>query len=431
MVKKLKDREKEINESDELPFDAPQRWCSTCREYVKVKGKKKNVCVKCGSFTAKHRPEEKSDEEEAQEEEKGKVFKMSSLRPVNLSGGEMATSEMLINAGFAKNFNDLVRKSIDLFYREARTPGLQSFNPQMEKLNKTEPDPEKAMKQIQEQEIMSSYAKKLRGDSEASPQKTMAELQNQRLIDSFIKNMNKGEQQDPLQFMMLMRMMENTGAGKDHKDNNFMDKMMQLQMIRSMGGGENQNVVALQKELADMKMMQQFQQMQKAPTLQDQMMALEKIRADRDIRVREAELDAQSQRDLTLKIAMDSKLKDLERSIDEARQAGGALGVQRIRELKEEISAIKEMSHELGEREKGAGEYISETITNVATQLQPTFTSYMEQKRQQQAMQPPQQVPQEFQKPQQPPQEFLNPELTPSEQEMANTLNEMYIKERK
>jgi len=387
--------------------ETPERWCSVCNRYVETKGKKKNICKECGSFTAKYKPEENTQikgrreaKQEAKLEKQDKEYKMSSLRPINLTGREMALAEILINAGLAKNFNDLTRKGLYVMSAMFNLPHGQKME---ENQNQT-----------------------------PNPKNTLKELQEQKLIEAYIDSMKKGNSTDPLQMMMLIRMMDNRGMDKgEHEGNNFMEKLMQLQMIKSMSQPNADS--QLSKELADLKYQMQMQQIlqnqQKNPSLNDQLLALEKVRSERDERIKAAELQVQQERDKTLSIAIDTKLKEMERSVNEARQGG--ISSQRIKDLKEEIQAIKEMASEIGAREKGAGEYISETIGNVASTLQPTLTKLIEQRQQPHQMpEPIYQMPPEPEMPQMPeqPQVNLPSEMSDSERQISERMSKMYIK---
>jgi len=405
-------------------------YCPDCNKYVKVTKEEKTEPL------VKEIPQEKEELEEREPKhykkkepevvQEGPAKLIMNPKTIKYDAADLHMGEILINLGFAKDLNDLARKNMKLSY------SLLNMGALGKQVNAMETNKEKETKSEDTSEII---------DKSLKQQLLQAQIDNMKkgsstdpLMKAYIESMKKENPIDPLSTMMMVRMLDNQGSGKDSKDNNFMDKMLQLQMMKSMSGGENQNVVALQRELADMKMMQQMQQMQKAPTLQDQMVALEKIRADRDTRVKEAEMDAQKQRDQTLKITMDSKLKDLEKSIEEARKSSGVLGAQRLKELKEEVKAVKEMSHELGDKEKGAGEYIADTVGKLGEQIGPALMDMAKQKREQSAMQPQQMPPEVLQEvPPQPLQEPppQSPELTPSEQDMMGTMDDMYIKERK
>ena len=104
------------------------------------------------------------------------------------------------------------------------------------------------------------------------------------------------------------------------------------------------------------------------------------------------------------------------------------------------------MAAEIGQREKGAGEYISETIGQVADKIGPVISDYIKNKeaQKQQAMQEIiQQPPIETQQPETQPTpstpEQTQPEppkqenpfgLTGSEQELSNQMADMYLKKR-
>ena len=115
------------------------------------------------------------------------------------------------------------------------------------------------------------------------------------------------------------------------------------------------------------------------------------------------------------------------------------MAAKSILQIKEQIAAVKEMSKTLGDKEKGAGEYIAETITDVAGKALPALQTLMEQKQQRAMMQPPiQQIetdPQVMQPTSQMPMEQMpvepNEGLTPTEQQISNQMEDMYLKRRR
>jgi len=247
--------------------------------------------------------------------------------------------------------------------------------------------------------------------------------------------------------MMMMRMLENQGKGKESGDNGFMKELMQMQMMKMFSGGDNQQANALQRELADLKhqqsmyqVMAQQQQTQQGNQMSQEFMAkMENIKAERDKEIKKIELEAQKQRDTNIQFVFDTKLSEIKSEMQKVSEDAKRKGqTADLSGFKEQLNTVKELSTMVGERDKGVGEYISETITNVATQFQPAMTRYMEQK-QQQAMQPQmmQQVPmsEQPQQPQENPsapeyqeQEFPMPEsdMSPSEKKMSETLSGMY-----
>ncbi len=267
----------------------------------------------------------------------------------------------------------------------------------------------------------------------------------QQLLQAQIDNMKKGGSQggsDALSTMMMMRMMENTGTGKDSNDNNFMDKMMQIQMMNSM---KPQADVGLQREIADLKQQMQMQQMlnqqqqqqQGQTSSQEFMQSMEAVRSERDKSIKAAEISAQQEKDKNLQLAYDnrrieleSRLKAMEKEMKE--KGSGSMATQRIRDMKEEISAVKEMSVILGDKEKGTGEMVMEGIGTLAEKAGPALAEFLRTKREQPQQQLSQELPQEL-PPEQPNPESMNPssELSPSEQQMSDTMSDMYIQKKK
>ncbi len=435
-----KDNEEKLKEikTEESDVVEGMVYCKNCKGEVEPypAGHNRWRCPGCQKYTQSPVMDE-SNKENVKEikSSKDRPYQILSSRNTKFSGSELAQAEMLIESGVAKDFNDLARKAFNLLFLKEKLNkafGIDTNKMELNENNPKEenvPDPKRTMKELQEQKMMENYITGMKGN----PSDTLKQLQEQKLVESYIKNMDKGEQMDPIQMMMVMRMMENQGTGKE---NGFMDKMMQIQMMKSMQGGNQDSGVS--RELADLKsqiamnqLLQQANQ-KNAPTMQENMASLEKIRADRDVRIKQAEMEAQKYRDQSLKATMDSKLQELERQIDVAKQTGGTLGAQRINEMKEEFKAIREMSAMLGDKEKGTGEAMMESIGTIAEKALPSLIELGKQKRQQ-PIAPTYQQPQEFLPSQGQP--ILSqgtptpqsPDKVPSETDMAKIRDEMYL----
>ncbi len=443
MVKKKKKTNKKVNlqEPQEIMGDEPQVddskpekkrteeseieegmvHCKSCKNDVEPYPVEHNKwrCPDCNKYTQS--PDMSGKNIELLKEtkpSKDRPYEIHSSRNIKFSGNELAQAEMLISSGVANNFNDLAKKAFNILFLRYKVK--EAFGAGTNKMENQEPNPERTMRQIQEQEMMKAY----------------------------VESMKKGPQ-DPMMTMMMMRMMENQSKGKESGDNGFMKELMQMQMMKMFSGGQNSDTSGLQKEIADLKHQTQMQQLmnqqsqvqQGNQSSQEFMQTMERIRAERDQSIKQAEINAQQERDKNLqltfenrRIDLDSKLQAMEKELKE--KGSGQMATQRINQLKEEIGAIKEMSKVLGGKEKGAGEYIGETITNVAHQLQPTITSFMEGKRQQAEMQQQMQqqaamqVPQEIPEPTNPDMPMESAEMTPSEKDMADTMNDMYIEKK-
>jgi len=350
--------------------------------------------------------------------QKGQPYQILSSRNIKFSGNELAQAEMLIESGVAKNFNDLAKKAFNILFLKEKVNKAFGVGSNAMELNES--------KQDDTSEIIDRSLK-------------------QQLLQAQIDNMKKGGQQgqtsDPLSTMMLMRMMENQDKGKSGGDNGFMNQLMMMQMQAMAKPQTDSNlrgeIAELKHQMQMQQMMNQQAQMQQGNTSSQQFMQqMEAIRAERDKEIKAAEIMAQQERDKNLSLAFDnrrieleSRLQGMEKELKE--RGSGQVATQRIKQMKEEIAAIKEMSQELGESKKGAGEYISETVTNVASQLQPALTKYMEQKEQQRSMQQQmQQLPPEPSPIEHP---IQNPEpqpsdMTESERQMAEQNYDMYIK---
>jgi len=366
------------------PYPDGKNWrCPECNKYVQSPVMKKGV--------------ENLKEVKASKDHEHQII---SSRNIKFNGSELAEAEMLLNAGVAKDFNDLAKKAFNvLFLKEKLNEAFGKDKNKMETNN--EPNPERTMKQIQEQEMMKAY----------------------------IEGMRKGNQTDPMATMMMMRMMENQGKGKDSGSNGFMDKILEMKMMQMMMGENNSETANLKNQLAELKhdmqmqqiLSQQQQQQQGSQSSQEFMKQMEAIRAERDQAIKKAEVDAQKERDRNLELAFENRKSELENRLknleNEKQKNSGTLSTQRIKDMKDEIAAIKEMSSVLGNKEKGTGEMLLENLGPVAEKVIPALMEMGQRKQQQQFYQP-QQLPPELQP--QPIQETSS-EMTPSEQQMSDS----------
>lgn len=192
-----------------------------------------------------------------------------------------------------------------------------------------------------------------------------------------------------------------------------------------------QEKVSSQQQLQNERVIQRLEQMgsQKGLTAQDVL----QFTSDKEAAIKLKDFEIQKERDARV----EQRIKEIEKEI---RQGGESLPIQRLTQFREELKAIKEMSHELGEREKSTGEYFSETIGNIAEKAIPPLTQLLEQKRQQQMqMQQPQIFPQPPQNPGLELKEIENPEepeplradMTGTEKQISDQMSDMYIRKRK
>ena len=388
-------------------------YCPDCNKYVKVdKEEREEPQV---SEVQEEKPEEREPKHYKKKEQEmvqeGNTKLLLTPKTTKYDASDLHMGEILINMGYAKDLNDLTRKNMKLAFSLMNMGAVgKQFNT-ME--NKEQPD----------------------------PKKTMAQIQEQKLMESYIKSLDSGNQSDPMMTMMMMKMLENQGKGKDSGDNGFMKELMQMQMMKMFSGGDNQQTSTLQREIADLKQSMQMSQLmaqtnqtqQGNQTQQDYLMKMENIRAERDKDLKKIEVEAQKQRDKNMQLVFETKVGEIQKEMQRVTEKAERKGEKAdLSSFKDQLNTVKELSTMLGEREKGAGEYISETITNVATQLQPTITQMMQQKQQQamqqlpmaeQPQQIPQQIPEEYQEP-----EFQTPsDMNESSQGMAETMSSIYI----
>ena len=394
--------------------------CPDCNLYVKVSDEEKEepqvTEIPQSQEEEQSGKPEKGKRKEPEVVQEGGTKLIITPKTVKYDAADLHMGEILIDHGFAKDLNDLSRKNMKLAF------SLMNMGAVGKQFNTMETN------------------------QEPDPKRTMAQIQEQKLMESYIKSLDSGSHTDPMMTMMMMRMLENQGKGKESGDNGFMKEMMQIQMMKTMAGGNDQQASALQRELADLKHQQslyqvvaQQQQTQQGNQMSQEFMAkMENIKAERDKEVKRIEIEAQGQRDKNMQLVFNTKLQeiqnDMEKVVTEAKKKGEKAD---LTSFAEQFKTVKELSKMVGDKEKGAGEYIAETVGELGKNVGPALMEFAKQKREQQAMQPQQmpQPPEELQEVPQPPQQEMtlpsNPELTPSEQEMANTMEDIYIKERK
>jgi len=346
-------------------------------------------------------------------------------KTIKYDASDLHMGEILINLGFAKDLNDLTRKNMKLAFTLMNMGGIgKGLNAMENTENKSdEPNPQKLRKELIEDSMMRAY----------------------------VKNLEGGGQSDPMQMMMLMRMMDNKDSGKE-KDNGLLDKMLEIQMIKSMSGGNDQTA-AISREIADLKsaistqqIIQQAQQ-KGAPSMSENLIALEKIRADRETQINIARLEAQKERDASLKVVLDTKLNNMERQISEAQSQGQGLGAGQLNDFRETLKAVKDMQSEIGSREKSTAEAIGDTLGQVANTIGPPLVEVLKAKQTAPMPQPLPPEPTEMptgqmaggqmqqlagQVPQPNPGPSQEPsELSPSEQQMSSTMEDMYLRPKK
>lgn len=395
--------------------------CPDCHKFVKVEEDERFE----PQVTVIEPEKETKKKKEPEEIQEGPTKLIVASKTIKYDASDLHMGEILINMGYAKDLNDLTRKNMKLAFSLMNMGAVgKQFNTM--ELNESKKD--------DTSEIIDKSLK-------------------QQLLQAQIANMQKGGNQqgsDPLSTMMLMRMMENQEKGKASGDNGFMNQLMMMQMTQAMAKPQGDSnlrgeITELKHQMQMQQMMNQQSQMQQGNTSsQDFMKSMEAIRAERDKSIKSAEILAQQERDKNLQLAFDNRRIELESRLQamekEMKNKGsGQMATERIKQMKEEISAIKEMSHVLGDKEKGTGEYISETIGNVADKLGPTLIDMAKQKQEQRAMQQPMQLPPEpsqvIEQPQNPgpltesgiPVDTQPSDMTETERQMSEQMSDMYI----
>ncbi len=390
-------------------------FCPDCNLFVKATDTEKEESqVSEVPIEPAEIPDSRRKKESTMEQE-GTQKLLVSPKTVKYDAADLHMGEILINLGYAKNLNDLTRKNMKLAFSLMNMGAVgQKINAMENVETKQEPDPQMRMKQIQEQKLM----------------------------DAYIKSMDGGGSADPLTTMLIQKMLDNQSKGKDSGENGWMDKLMQLKMMESMGGG-NQNVNAsLQTEIADLKHQQSMYQMtmQQQQTQSGQqasneyMLKMERMRTDHQKQIKEIELMAQKERDERTNMAFNVKLQEIqtnmEKAVEEAKQTGKQADLAGFRE---QFKTVKEMSALIGDKEKTTAESLGETLGSVAQTLAPAIQTLANSRREQALRNPPQFPPEPMPEQIQPQQAPANPgnpgntELTKTEQEMSSKMQGMYF----
>lgn len=82
-----------------------------------------------------------------------------------------------------------------------------------------------------------------------------------KLMEAYVESTKKGKRPDSVSTMMIISQIRNIDKRESSRDNNFMDKMMKLQMMKMMTDGQNNELDSLQREVTYMKHQMQMQQM--------------------------------------------------------------------------------------------------------------------------------------------------------------------------
>jgi len=453
--KDKQERIKELKEeivkakSDEIKTEEPKTeeldivegmvYCKNCKEEVEPYPVEHNRwrCPSCQKYTQS--PDMTGKDTEQLKEvkpSKDRPYEIVSSRNIKFSGNELAQAEMLIESGVAKNFGDLAKKAFNILFLKEKVNKAFGTDINKMELNKKpnpemttkEPDPGRALKQIQEGELYQAQIDNMKkGGSTDDTSEIIDKSQKQQLVQAQIDNMKKGGSQqgglDPLSIMMVMKMMDPVKPQAD---------------------------VALQREVADLKQQMQMQQMLNQHQQQQQqqqqgqqssqqfMQEIEKIRSERDRSIKQAEIATQKERDKNLQLAFENRRIDLENKLkaiekETKGKGSGQITTQRVKEMTEEIAAIKEFFALIGDREKGTGEMIVQGLGNIADKAGPAFIELLKQRKEQatipQQLPPPaEQLPPQVLKPPTPNlDEPLPPsDMTATEKEMSDQMSDMY-----
>lgn len=368
-------------------------------------------------------------------------------KTITLSGEDLGVADMLLRSGFAKDLNELTHKSLNFTNSNInRIGGIQMEQPKKEE---TLEDIDKMrdrdiVRKFKEQQLKSmekdledKQDKKLeKKEPEDEEEKILKQMERSARIKAMKKALDEGD--FSLSKMMEMRMMDKMFGGSENSgvqalQNQILQMQNQLQQERLVAAQQLQNERVLQK-------IEQMGNAQPGMTAQDVLA----MTAREQTITKEADIKLQEARDKLVA----ERFNQLQLQMQQAAQQGGGLTPQKTKEFLESINAIKELSAVVNPegKEKGIGEFIGQNLTNLiplAKDAMDLGKRNMDLKQQEMMMQA-QNLPAPIQNPQmqnpefQPPQETEQfPEQFPPQPEMSlqqqmdDTMTNMYIKKKK
>jgi len=406
-------------------------YCPDCNKYVKMTKEEKSEPL------VKQIPQPKEPEITKEEPSKS----ISTKKTVDYDASDLHIGQILIDMGYAKDLGDLTRKNMKLAFSLMNMGSLgKQFNTMELNKEQTKEETFEDIDKMKEKDIVRRY-KELqvrRMEKEIDGGKSGQKMSEDKLIESMEKQMRiktlkealKGGDEDGLNMdkMFKYKMMGNMfgNPGKSSESQAFQALQTQLNSLKDQLQNErNLAQQKLQNETVIHKLAEFGNQ--KGMTAQDVLA----FATDKQSVVKAAESEIQKQKEQThkaeletLKAEQDLKLKELEKEMEKVKSGNKS----DLKGFIEKFKEVKQISAEIGDREKGTGEMVMESLGNVAEKVGPALVEFAKQKQQPVYQSPPpaEQLPQEL------PPEQPNPEpnplgLTPSEQDMSNTMESIYL----
>ena len=425
--------------------------CKNCEKEVvptpNPKGKGPDICPKCHTFM----PSKKVKQKKQAAKGDGK-FNFNLGIGTGLNSQEMQLVENLVNTGVGDSPAEVLKKGVYALASGYNIGGVNMTNGKTDK--KEEMDP---LKQIDEMQAREGR-----------------DIALQRMQDKI----KKGDALDPKEIMDMvktkqaLKMLGDMDQG-DGSDFNIKD-MMQLQMLQSFTPNQNndgnqpllQQVKDLQQQLSEQKQDSRYSELmnkidklgqgksggEDITALKETMLEIEKIRSAGRTELEKSKQSNQEEIEKRKAIELDHKLAEIDRKSQEiVARSQGSKGISKgdIADIKETISAAKDLAKELGgegqKQGKDAGELVTDVINKTIENLTPIAKKYMEDKAAQGPQPgsvyteppqpanpdiniPPQQPPVEpvYTEPPQPDPAYTEPTQPPlsSEEDMANMMHQ-------
>lgn len=408
-------------------------YCPSCKKYVKTTKKEKSEPL------VKEIPSPKEPEINKEEPSKS----ISTKKTVDYDASDLHIGQILIDMGYAQDLGDLARKNMKLAFSLMNMGALgKQFNAMELNKEQTKEETFEDIDKMKEKDDLRRY-KNLqikRMEKELNEGNSGQKLSEDKMIESMEKQIRIKTMKEALKsgnedgmgvnelfkWKIMSSMFDNPGKSSDSQafqalQTQFNSLQEQMRQERNLAQQKLQNETVIHK-------LEQFGN-QKGMTAQDVL----SFTADKQSAVKEAELEIQKQREYTHKAEQDalraeqnSKMKELEIEMEKVKS-----GKQSdLKDFVEKFKEVKQISAEIGEREKGTGEMVMEGLGKVAESVGPSLAELIKQKREQQ---PPQQLPPPAEQlPPELPPEQPNPEpnplgLTETERQMSDQNAEMYI----
>lgn len=259
------------------------------------------------------------------------------VKPVSLTGRDSHMAEILINTGFAKDYNDLQRKGVKLAFALLNVGGLANMAGEKKGFD------------------MNDWMMKKMIDAEDNPMKAMKEF---AMIKGLMGNQNNDRSNDLLPFLLLSQQKQGTDpmlmmmlmqGQKKEENGQKLDPLAMMYMMSAQQKGDPE-IKDLVKEIIKA----QSNQMNKKDFGADDWI---KIWANNERAVKEKDLVLQQQREQHMRDLFDLKLRELEKDMLNL-ATGKKSNMDDIDDFKKKLQTVRDLGKEIGDKEKGGWDYI-------------------------------------------------------------------------